>query len=156
MDELHEDIDTLPPIHEPAVYLLSQKPGVLHAYWTLTPGALAQHPDLRLRLCHISQNAARIMSETPLPSEQGRYYFQIDPTLETGMVYLQLGYYTPHGEFVSTLKNSIARLPRVSASRYTDQRWWVSDEDFRRMYLRAGGLIRDERLSWTGGAPSSR
>ncbi|MEK7207897.1 MAG: hypothetical protein AAB134_08460, partial [Pseudomonadota bacterium] len=46
--DLGEDIDRLPVLREPALCLLPQKPGVLHAYWVLEPGATERQPGMKL------------------------------------------------------------------------------------------------------------
>src|SRR3989344_5166435 len=137
--DLGEDIDRLPVLREPALCLLPQKPGVLHAYWVLDPGATARQPGMKLRLCRIADDTLHVMQEITLPSERGHWYFHIDDQSEPGGFYAHLGYYRDTGEFVTAILRGIARIPSLYASGRTDRQWWVSDRKFREMYLRAGG-----------------
>jgi hypothetical protein len=85
----------------------------------------------------------------------------VDESADMGEVYLQLGYYEPDGRFVTATRRGIARIPSLYASSHTDRLWWVSEEQFRAMYRRAGGHVRGPRLGWAasisspGGAPVS-
>ena len=152
--DLGEDLDALPPVHGPKLTLLAQKPGVLHAYWSLEPGRTARQPGLLLRLSYVTEQTAAIIEEAPLPSDYGHWYFHVDPAMPGTEVYLQLGHYAEDGEFITAIRHGAVRLPRLGASSYTDRNWWVSDEDFRRMYLRSGGLLRGDKLTWPGGVSS--
>lgn len=159
--DLNEDIDNLPPVAEPTLCLLPQKPGVLHGYWVLPPGSAPRAPSFRLRLGRIARDVFEIIDEIALPRERGHWYFHVNESADTGEVYLQLGYYEPDGRFVTATRRGIARIPSLYASSRTDRLWWVSEEQFRAMYRRAGGYVRGPRLGWAasigspGGAPSS-
>lgn len=159
--DLNEDIDNLPPVNEPTLCLLPQKPGVLHGYWIVPPNSLARSRPLKLRLGRIAGDAFEIIDEIALPHERGRWYFHVDGAADTGAVYLQLGYYEPDGRFVIAIRRGVARIPSLHASDRTDRLWWVSEEQFRTMYRRAGGHVHGPRLGWSasisspGGAPSS-
>lgn len=172
--DLGEDIDRLPALREPVLCLLPQKPGVLHAYWVLPDGARAGR-DLKLRLCRGERERLEVWEELPLPSEQGTWYFHVPETLHNHDVVLQLGYYR-EGEFVSAIRRGAARIPSLYASASTDRWWWIAEEDFRRLYLQAGGFEAGgrrygwaaavgspgapppgpgaERLAWPGGVSS--
>jgi hypothetical protein len=147
--DLGEAIDVLPPLTDATIGLLPQKPGILHAYWVLEPGRLQQQPGLKLRLSYVSPERAQILHEIALSSERGHWYFHIDAHLEQGEVYLQLGHYRDDGTFATAIRRGIVRLPRLGASSRTDRSWWVSEEEFRRMYLRAGGTSERDRLMWS-------
>ncbi len=152
--DLGEAIDVLPPLTGGAIGLLPQKPGILHAYWVLEPGRLQRQPGLKLRLSYISSERAQILHEIGLNSERGHWYFHIDAALEHGEIYLQLGHYRDDGTFATAIHRGIVRLPRLGASSRTDRSWWVSEEEFRRMYLRAGGVSERGRLMWSEGVSS--
>lgn len=154
--DLGEDIDRLPVLREPALCLLPQKPGVLHAYWVLEPGATARQPGMKLRLCRIADDALHVLQEIPLPGERGHWYFHIDGQHEPGGLYAHLGYYRDTGEFVTAIHRGIARIPSLYASGHTDRQWWVSDQKFREMYLRAGGFVTGAQLGWTASISSPR
>jgi hypothetical protein len=159
--DLNEDIDNLPPVTEPTLCLLPQKPGVLHGYWVLPPDSAARGRSFKLRLGRIARDVFEIIDEIALPSNRGQWYFHVNESTDTGEVYLQLGHYEPDGRFVIATRRGIARIPSLYASSRTDRLWWVSEEQFRAMYRRAGGHVRGPRLSWAasisspGGAPSS-
>jgi hypothetical protein len=159
--DLNEDIDNLPPVAEAALCLLPQKPGVLHGYWVMPPDSAARAQSFKLRLGHIVRDVFEIIDEIALPRERGHWYFHVDESAAMGEVYLQLGYYEPDGRFVTATRRGIARIPSLYASNRTDRLWWVSEEQFRAMYRRAGGYVRGPRLGWAasigspGGAPSS-
>lgn len=154
--DLGEDIERLPVLREPALCLLPQKPGVLHAYWVLEPGAATRQPGMKLRLCRIADDTLHVMQEIPLPGERGHWYFHIDDQSEPGGFYAHLGYYRDTGEFVTAIHRGIARIPGLYASGRTDRQWWISDQKFREMYLRAGGFVTGAQLGWTASIGSPR
>ena len=152
--DLNEDIDKLPPVNEPMLCLLPQKPGVLHGYWIMPPGTMPNSPALKLRLGRIARDTFEIIDEITLPHERGRWYFHTDETADLGAVFLLLGYYETDGRFVSVNRRGIARIPNLYASDHTDRLWWVSEEQFRAMYRRAGGYVRGPRLGWAASISS--
>ncbi len=147
--DLGEDIDRLPALSEPMLCLLPQKPGILHGYWWLPPGMFPGPAPLTLRLGRLAGEALEILHELPLAQANGRWYFRLAAAADAGALYLQLGYYRADGSFVSAIHRGIARIPSLYASERTDRRWWVSDAQFRAMYLRAGGHPRGARLGWS-------
>jgi len=162
--DLNEDIDNLPPVSEPTLCLLPQKPGVLHGYWIIPPNSILNPLSLKLRLGRIARDTFEIIDEIALPNIRGRWYFHLDDSADIGTVYLQLGHYEPGGRFVTATRRGVARIPRLYASDHTDRLWWVSEEQFHAMYRRAGGYVRGPRLGWAAsisspgsapGAPSS-
>ena len=152
--DLGEDIDKLPPVTEPTLCLLPQKPGIVHGYWAIPPGSTPKPESLKLRLGRIVGDAYEILDEIALPRERGHWYFHLDEAADVGAVYLQLGYYEPDGRFVTATRRGIARIPNLYASEHTDRLWWVSDEQFRAMYLRAGGFVQGMRLGWAASISS--
>ncbi|HEY5682187.1 MAG TPA: hypothetical protein VIR61_00745 [Sulfuricaulis sp.] len=159
--DLYEDIDNLPPVSEPTLCLLPQKPGVLHGYWIMPPNSSPKPPSLKLRIGRIARDAFEIIDEITLPDIRGHWYFHLDDSADFDTIYLQLGYYEPGGRFVTATRRGIARIPSLYASDRTDRLWWVSEEQFRAMYRRAGGYVRGPRLGWAasisspGGAPGA-
>ena len=152
--DLAEDIDKLPPVTEPTLCLLPQKPGIMHGYWVIPPGSTPKLESLKLRLGRVVGDAYEILDEIALPRERGHWYFHLDDMADVGAVYLQLGYYEPDGRFVTATRRGIARIPNLYASEHTDRLWWVSDEQFRAMYLRAGGFVQGVRLGWAASTSS--
>ena len=150
---LYEDIEQLPALGTPVLCLLPQKPGVVHAYWTLQPGAETSH--LRLRLCNAKDGSIEVLDEIKVPGDRGHWYFHVPQTPEAGEFFAHLGYYDARGAFVTAIQRGIARIPTLYASNQTDRSWWISDEDFRDMYLRAGGIVRAQRLYWAAASASS-
>jgi hypothetical protein len=145
---LEESIDVLPPLLAPTLSLLLQKPGVLHAYWVLDAGMLTRRPTLHLRLSRVTNDTVELLEETRVPSERGHWYFHVDDRLDPADFYLQLGQYGEHGQFTTALPRGIVRMPRLAASSEMDRQWWVSEERFREMYTRAGGVMREGQLRW--------
>lgn len=162
--DLGEDIDRLPALTDPALCLLSQKPGVLYAYWLLPPGESNRRSDYMLRLCRSVAEALQVYDEIAVSMERGGWYFQVPQDVGGQEVFVELGYYQD-GKFVAAQGQSTARLPSLYASTRTDHRWWISEEDFARMYAAGGGVIAGtRRYGWSGsigspaaapGAPSS-
>jgi len=150
-----EDIDHLPEISTPMLCILPQKPGVLLGYWVLPPGRALSYQTLKLRLAQLTGAGIGVLQEVSLPGPHGYWYFHIGEALDVGGIYLQLGYYAPDGRFINAIERGIARVPSLYASSHTDRRWWVSEENFRAMYQRAGGAPREARLGWSGGSGSS-
>jgi len=160
--DLYEDIDYRPSLTEPLLCLLPQKPGILHAYWALAPGTAARQPGLRLRFARVIADTLEVLEEFALPQEHGQWYFHMDLDAGPGAFYVQLGYYDPAGRFVTAIRRGIARIPSLYASSRVDRLWWIGEEQFRAMYLRAGGFARGMRLGWAasigspGAAPAAR
>lgn len=157
--DLGEDIDHLPLISEPMLCLLPQKPGVLHGYWIIPPDSALRSKSLKLRLGHMTGDAFEAIEEIHLPQEHGHWYFHLNESADINAVYLQLGYYGADGRFITATRRSIARIPTLYASQEIDRLWWLNEEKFRAMYLRAGGFACGPRLGWVasisspGGAP---
>lgn len=154
MADLNEDIEHLPPVNEPMLCLLPQKPGVMHGYWVMPSGLMPHSQTLKLRLGRIARDTFEIIDEITLPHESGRWYFHVDEAADMGAVFLLLGYYEADGRFVSVNRRGIARIPSLYASDRTDRLWWVSEEQFRAMYRRAGGYVRGPRLGWAASISS--
>ncbi|OGI46000.1 MAG: hypothetical protein A2151_01945 [Candidatus Muproteobacteria bacterium RBG_16_65_34] len=152
--DLGEDIERLPTIGEPMLGLLPQKPGILHGYWRLAPDTRAQPRPLKLRLGRITGEVFEVLEEIPVAQAHGHWYFHVEEAADYGALYLQLGYYESAGRFVSAIRRGIARIPSLYASERTDRLWWVSEEQFRAMYLRAGGFARGARLGWAASTGS--
>ncbi len=154
--DLGEDIDILPPVTEPLLCLLPQKPGILHAYWVVDRSMLQRKEGLKLRLTRLADQGVELLQEFAITSASGHWYLHLPQTEDHGEVYLQLGHYNPEGEFVTTLRRGTVRVPTLGAAGSIDRRWWFSDGQFREMYLRAGGYVRGAHLGWAGPAASSR
>ncbi len=152
--DLGENIDLLPPISEPMVCLLPQKPGVLHGYWVIPPGSALQAKSLKLRLGRLVGDAFEAIEEIDLSHVHGHWYFHLNESADINVVYLQLGYYDADGLFITATRRGIARIPSLYASQGIDRLWWISEEYFRAMYLRAGGFARGPRLGWAASISS--
>ncbi len=155
--DLGEDIDRLPALAEPMVCLLSQKPGVLHAYWLLPADVPERRKDYKLRLTRSGLETLHVYEEIPVQVERGTWYFHVPENAGGQEMAVQLGYYQD-GKFVSAQGQSTARLPSLHASARTDHRWWVSEADFARMYAAGGGVVAGaRRYEWAAsiGSPSA-
>lgn len=153
--DLGEDIEHLPQSNEPVLRLLAQKPGVLHGYWVLPPGAVAHQADLKLRLSVLADDTLVVLEECDVTQDRGTRYFHVDETLRGAEVHLQLGHYDDDRQFVTTIRRGVARIPNLYAASDADRQWWISEERFRTMYLRSGGFARGENLGWPGSSSSS-
>jgi hypothetical protein len=138
--DLGEDIDRLPALSGPLVCLLPQKPGVLHAYWVLSPGEPTEDVAYKLRLCRTEGEAVNVYEEVAAQGRLGSWYFHVPETGDNAGMQVQLGYYRD-GRFVTAAGRSVAHLPRLHASTRPDERWWVSESEFMKMYLLAGGGV---------------
>jgi hypothetical protein len=154
LTDIGEDIDQLPPLREPMLRLLPQKPGVLHVYWVM-PHAGTVTSALRLRLCRIGPSGLEVQDEVAVPNLRGTWYFQVPESFDNDAALVQLGEYRGT-EFIASMSRGIARIPGRYASDRTDQAWRVNDEDFRRLYLRAGGVAAKQRYVWNSaiGSPT--
>lgn len=147
--DIGEHIDPLPPLPTPMLCLLPQKPGILHAYWVL-PVELERRNDMTLRLCRVTEQSVEVLDEIKITAQQGSYYFHVPEALGSHETLLQVGYYRD-GQFVGVLSRASIRLSSRHASMYTDRRWWISEDDFRRVYLHSGGSTGPTRRhSWSG------
>lgn len=151
--DLGEDIDRLPAMRSAQLTLLPQKPGILCASWALPAGFGVAVERLRLRLCRLAGQDIEVLEETPLPAARGQWYFHVPLEPELGLYGAHLGYYNGGG-FVSAMELAVARIPTLYASSALDRRWRVSEAQFRAMYLRAGGVLRTDRLAWLGATSS--
>jgi|SRR5690554_4315003 len=61
-------------------------------------------------------------------TNQSNHRFQVD-----------LGYFTPSGQFISLARSNIVTTPRDGISEIIDEEWMVVEEDFRRLYRLAAG-----------------
>lgn len=147
LPDLGEDIEQLPALGESFLCLLPQKPGILHGYWTLPPNTLKQQSDMKLRLCVLDGEKLRVVQEVAVPSDRGHWYFHVDGSVGDGAVFLQIGHYR-NGDFIIAIRRGIARIPSLYASRREDRAWWVSAEQFKAMYERAGGEAEGTKLGW--------
>lgn len=126
-DRLEEDIERLPALRRPMLMLLPQKPGVLHAYWSLSAGTDTR--ALRLRLCRVVGGLSEVLSEIALSSSQGNFYFRLDTEMFAGDALVELGEYRD-GVFVARMQRGLPRLPL----RRTAPAYWLSAALFRRRY----------------------
>ncbi len=137
--DLGEDINTLPPLRgEPRIVLLAQKPGVLHVYWHLAPGQLANRPGMRLRLGLVHDQQFHVREEVPLSSERGSWYFHVDESWHPATIYVQLGTYDANGQFVIAIRRGIVRLPRLLELSTLGINWALTAEEFERRRATAG------------------
>jgi len=156
LTDLGEDIERLPNLQRSMLVLLPQKPGVLHAYWSLPAGA-TREPSLQLRLCRAANGGLDVRHEATVAATRGHYYFHVPEDFANHEAVVQLGYYRGK-TFVSAVDRGVGRIPSLYPSARTDRWWWISEADFQRMYLASGGERRGRGLRWAGsiGSPSGQ
>jgi hypothetical protein len=153
--DIDENIDDLGALaHEPRLTLLPQKPGVLHAYWRLSPGHATRQPGLCLRLGLVHDRDFYVQAEVPVRSDSGSWYFRVDDSWHPEAVYLQIGYYGPDGKFVLAIDRGIVRLPRLFARTRYGVNWALTQEEFEGIRGEAGPLGTQVPAGWPQG-PSS-
>lgn len=57
---------------------------------------------------------------------------------------VDLGYYSPTGEFITLARSNQVTTPRDGISEVVDEEWMIVEEDFRRLYRLAGGGVLGE------------
>lgn len=149
----NETTDKLPDLRAPMLYALLQKPGVLHVYWVLEPVTLREHTNFKLRVTYVSPERNEVLHEIGVAAERGHWYFRLDPGVTSGRILVQLGHYRDDDVFITWLRHGIERLPRQAASTQIDPVWSVSEEQFRKMYERAGGTLEHGQPVWSATAP---
>jgi len=151
--DLGEDIERLPSLGEPRLTLLMQKPGVLLASWQLDPGH-STHQSLRLRLGVLADQRYNVEQEHEVNTDQGSYYFHVDPTWPPSEIYLQLGYYQDDGRFMIAIRRGIVRLPRLHVRTAIGVNWALDNMEFEREVSQSGPLGRVPHRA-VSNAPSS-
>ena len=149
------DTGCLPPLPDVPLGLLPRKHGILHGYWTLEPGALQRQPGLCIRLCRIHDRVLEVLAEIPLPGDSGRWYFHVGQMAAETPLFAQLGHYTGDGTFLTAIDRGIARLPGPSTPEECAAfDWWISEPDFRKMYVRSDGVTDHRHLLWCASVSS--
>jgi hypothetical protein len=137
-----------PSHHAPMLTLRGQKPGVLHAAWSIDPARSMPLPYLRLRLLKASPDDRGIIDEIPLPDLHGSRYFHLAAEFHDVPLRAEIGYHSSDGRFIVMQHYSDMRLPSRLAAGRGDPQWWISDMDFRELYLRSGGIAEGGALVW--------
>ena len=65
----------------------------------------------------------------------GHWYINVQPNHQYTV---ELGYFTPSGEFVILARSNTVITPRATISEVIDEEWMIIEEDFRRLYRLAG------------------
>ena len=137
-----------PPLDAPMLTLRGQKPGVLHAAWNIDPARSMPLPYLRLRILKVNTNYTGIIDEISLPDLHGSRYFHLAAEFCDAPLRAELGYHSSDGRFIVMRRHTDIRLPSRLAAGRGDPRWWISETDFRELYIRSGGIPEGSALVW--------
>ena len=148
---LHEPIDRLPALPLPMLVVLQQKPGSVHISWQISPESPAAAGSAHLRVLQGVPGAIKVIHDVPLPATHGSRYFLLDTANPQHAITVQIGHYPANGAFITDLQHTAARLPDARPATQTHPQWWISAQDFARLYLHGGGqshALSDHNSSW--------
>ncbi|NLW55184.1 MAG: DUF4912 domain-containing protein [Firmicutes bacterium] len=147
-EQIEEKVYELPPYYnETNIALLVRDPYWLYTYWDLDAEIKAQlikdygnwdHVPLSLRV-RGEQESGGSQPEffnVPVSTQTNNWYINVQPNRKYAV---DLGYYSPAGEFVSLASSNTVTTPRDCISEVIDEEWMIIEEDFRRLYRLAGG-----------------
>jgi hypothetical protein len=138
----------LPVRAAPMLTLRGQQPGVLHAAWSIDPARSMPLPYLRLRILTAGADNSTLIDEIPLPDLQGGRYFHLATESGDTPLRAEIGYHSSDGRFIVMHTHTDVRLPSRQAAGRGDPQWWISEADFRELYVRSGGLPEGSALVW--------
>ena len=148
---LREPIEQLPALPVPMLLVMQQKPGAIHVSWQLPPESVSTPDSTRLRLIQGGPGGETVVHDIPLPARRGsRYLLLATVGLQSGMT-VQVGRYHANGSFHADMQRTLNRLPDAGPAGHTHPRWWISAQDFARLYLHGGGqscALSDHGSSW--------
>lgn len=136
------------PPASPMLTLRGQKPGVLHAAWSIDPARAMPLPYLRLRILGVIGHHRGVIDEIPLPDLQGSRYFQLAEKFSGIPLCGEIGYQSTDGRFIVMQRHGDIRMPGRRACGNSDPQWWISEADFRELYQRSGGTAEGAALVW--------
>lgn len=140
-----------PPLPVPAAPMLTlrgQQPGVLYAAWSIDPARSMPLPYLRLRILAAGADHITLIDEIPLPDLQGSRYLHLATESGDTPLRAEIGYHSSDGRFIVMHAHTDVRLPSRRAAGRGDPQWWISEADFRELYVRSGGLSEGSDLIW--------
>ncbi len=137
-----------PPLAAPRLTLRGQKPGVLHAAWSIDPARSMPLPYLRLRIIKVSADDTGVIDEISLPDLHGSRYVHVATEFCHTPLRAEIGYHSSDGRFIVMLRHADIRLPSRLAAGRGDPQWWISETDFRELYVRSGGMSEGSALVW--------
>ena len=138
----------LPVRAAPMLTLRGQQPGVLHAAWSIDPARSMPLAYLRLRILAAGADHSALVDEIPLPDLQGSRYFHLAAESADTPLRAEIGYHSSDGRFIVMQSHTEVRLPSRRAAGRGDPQWWISEADFRELYVRSGGLSTGSALVW--------
>ncbi len=144
----HAKTPPLPVRAAPMLTLRGQQPGVLHAAWSIDPARSMPLPYLRLRILTAGADSSTLLDEIPLPDLQGSRYFHLATQSGDTPLRAEIGYHSSDGRFIVMQSHTDIRLPSRQAAGHGDPQWWISEADFRELYVRSGGLSEGSALVW--------
>lgn len=132
--------------NETIVTLLIRDPFWLYAYWDFSREVKAelekmfgawQRTPLSLKVWEAQESSGLEPGffNVSVNPATGHWYINVQPNHQYTV---ELGYFTPSGEFMALARSNTVVTPRATASELVDAEWMVVEEDFRRLYQLAG------------------
>ena len=132
--------------NETSITLLIRDPFWLYVYWDFSRG-VKENLEKKFGEWKRTPLSLKVWEEQESGGiEPGFYNVSVNPA--TGHWYInvqpnrqytvELGYFTPSGEFVTLARSNTVVTPRAAVSEVVDEEWMIVEEDFRRLYQLAG------------------
>lgn len=147
-ERIEEKVYQLPPYYnETRITLLVRDPYWLYTYWDLDAGIKAalikdygnwDHVPLSLRVRKEPESGGGQPEffNIPVSPQANNWYINVQPNRK---YIVDLGYYSPSGEFITLASSNAVVTPRDCMSEVIDEEWMIIEEDFLRLYRLAGG-----------------
>ncbi|MHB9154901.1 MAG: DUF4912 domain-containing protein [Endomicrobiales bacterium] len=134
------------------IAILPRDPMWMYAYWEISPEALN---ELRNKLGNEKFNASRWIlrvydvSGIQFNGSNAHRYFDVSVNYDTDNWYINvgemnrawcvdLGVFTPDGEFVVIARSNVLSMPRQGVSPVTDEQWAILQQEFERLLKLSG------------------
>jgi hypothetical protein len=124
-----------PEAHPPAggrLQVMVRDPNWVFLYWELPDAARRAAPagaTWVIRFLDVRRGEVR---EIPVEPEAANWYAPVAPQSE---LETELGVYGGDGEYRTVLRGNPVRMPPLSVSDEIDPNWYVSDEEFFRLFV---------------------
>lgn len=144
------DFDLPSSYNQTQVVLMIRDPYRLYSYWDL-------RSELKTELAAIYSGWEKVplslrvynLSQKRLNTDEPDYFdLSVNPLADNWFIpvvgpnrqyQVDLGYYSPTGDFIKLATSNQVTTPRDGPSETLDEEWMIVEEDFRRLYRLAGG-----------------